>query len=113
MDSSAFAIFYFQLLTRYEVSVERVYDVLEWRSGNNVVGEYGARDGIVDAVKLHVLVNIVAPDNQVAQQVDLYLMRGIGLVVQQTGLTVFDVSRLREATIDGQYFPPTYFKYAD
>ncbi len=113
LDSSAFPIFYFTLLVRYDVVVERVYDVLEWRSGNNVVGEYGARDGIADAVKLVIQVFLAAPREKLVQRVDLYLMRGIGVVVQQNGLDVLDVSRLREAQIDGQIFPPEYFKYVD
>ncbi len=113
LDSAAFPIFYFRLLVRYEVDVERLYDVLEWRSGNNVVGRYGAPDGVVDVVKLVARVHVVSPRDKVAQKIDLYLMRGIGLVVQQTGLVAFDISRLREAQVDGQYFPPDYFSYAD
>lgn len=113
MDSSAFPIYFFMLLARYEVTVERLYDVLQWRLGNNIVGLYGEPDGVIDVVKLKVLVNVVAPEEKVAQQVDLYLMRGIGLVVQQTGLDVFDISRLREATVDGTYYPPEFFNYAD
>jgi hypothetical protein len=113
LDSTAFPIFYFSLLARYEVSVEFVYDVLEWRSGSTMVGEYGTPDGLVDVVKLAVRMYVVAPEDDLAQQVDLYLMRGIGPVVQQTGILVFDVSRLREAQVDGVYYPPETFKYAD
>ncbi len=113
LDSTAFPIFYFSLLARYEVSVEFVYDVLEWRSGSTVVGEYGTPDDVVDVVKLAVRMYVVAPEDDLAQQVDLYLMRGIGPVVQQTGILVFDVSRLREAQVDGVYYPPETFKYAD
>ncbi len=113
LDSAAFPIFYFKLLVRYEVDVERLYDVLEWKSGNNVVGRYGDPDGVVDVVKLVARVYVVSPHDELAQQVDLYLMRGIGIVVQQTGIEVFDISRLREAQVNGQYFPPEYFGYAD
>jgi len=112
LDSAAFPIFFFRLLARYEVDVERLYDVLEWKSGNNIVGRYGAPDGVVDVVKLMVRVHVEALGRP-AQRIDLYLMRGIGLVVQQTGLVAFDISRLREAQVNGQYFPPEYFSYAD
>ena len=111
LDSTAFPIFYFSLLARYEVSVEFVYDVLQWRAGTAVVGEYGTPDGVVDVVKLVVRMYVVAPEDALAQQVDLYLMRGIGPVVQQTGILVFDSSRLQEAQINGVYYPPETFKY--
>ena len=113
VDSAAFPIYYFSLLARYEIAVERLYDVLEWKSGNTIVGEYGARDGIVDAVKLVVRMYVVAPDDRLAQSVDLYFMRDVGLVVQRTGLDVDDISRLREAQIDGVYYPPSAFNYVD
>jgi hypothetical protein len=74
---------------------------------------YGAVDGIVDVVKFRVTVTLGAPVEFVAQQLDLYLMRGIGLVVQVTGISEFDISRLRQCLVDGQFFDQAFFQYRD
>jgi hypothetical protein len=119
VDNALFPVFYLSLLARYEIDVENVYDQLEWRLGNTVVGLYGPADGVIDVVKLAVTVTLGSPKELIVQKVDLYLQRGIGIVVQVTGIpsyyggtNLFDVSRLRECMVDGVH-NPAFFFYAD
>jgi hypothetical protein len=111
VDNPGFPVYYMSLLARYEVSVERMYDQLQWRlnpDDPNPVGRYGvAGDGVIDAVKFVIRVMVDVPDQElVLQRLELYLMRGIGLVVQMSGTSANsderDVSRLQRATIDGR-----------
>ncbi len=117
VDSPAFPIFYMSLLARYEVKVERMFDQFQFRIGNSVVGSYGTADGVTDVVKLVVEVSVGSPVESIVQRSDLYLMRGIGLVVQQVGTDpnriLVDTSRLRQATIDGVLFDQAFFGYQD
>jgi hypothetical protein len=113
MDHPAFPTIHMSVLARYDFEVAEVFDSLPWTSGQTTVGVYGAVDGIVDVVKFRVTVTLGAPVEFVAQQLDLYLMRGIGLVVQVTGISEFDISRLRQCLVDGQFFDQAFFQYRD
>ena len=122
VDNPLFPVFYLSLLARYEIDVENVYDQLEWRlsgAGSPVVGRYGPVDGAIDVVKLAISVTLGSPKELIVQKVDLYLQRGIGIVVQVTGIptyyggtNLFDVSRLRECVVNGVH-NPAFFEYAD
>lgn len=109
VDNPGFPVYYMSLLARYEVSVERMYDQLAWRLGPNdpnPVGLYGAADGVIDVVKFVVRVMVDAPEEEkVLQRLELYLMRGIGVVVQVSGTSrntaERDTSRLQRAVIGG------------
>lgn len=118
VDSPAFPIFYMSLLARYEVSVEAMFDQLVWIVGSSQVGRYGtANDGIIDVVKLVLRVSVGQPTERLVHRVDLYYLRGIGLCVQVAGLDparqFVDVSRLRRATVNGQFFDESFFDYSD
>lgn len=117
VDGPAFPVYYMSLLARYEVAVEEVYDQLQWRLGNSLVGEYGAVDGIIDVVKFAITVQVGAPADAVVQRLDMYLMRNVGAVVQAVGTdptrTFLDTSRLRSATINGVFYDEAFFGYRD
>jgi hypothetical protein len=101
------------LPVEFQVAAERAYDQLEWRLGNNVVGRYGAADGTIDVVKFVVTITASDPIPTVVYQADFYCMRGIGVVVQEAGRNITDVTRLRRAMIDGRLFDESSFEYRD
>lgn len=117
VDGPTFPVYYMSLLARYDVAVEEVYDQLQWRLGNSLVGEYGTVDGIIDVVKFSITVSIIAPDDRVVQRLDMYLMRDIGAVVHAVGTDpnriLLDTSRLRSATINGVFYSEAEFGYKD
>ena len=110
----------FSLLARYESVVEDAFDFFELRGGqagtNAIVGKYGTEnDGVLDVVRLVVIMYLGAPVETPVQRLELYLQRNIGLVVQISGIfpDTRSRARLRSCVVDGTAYDEAYFSYAD
>jgi len=115
-----FPTYTYSLLCKFEVRVERAYEVfglLRAGAGSDTLGVYRSATPGLGVVKLVILMSLggIGGLESPAQYIELVVVRNLGEVVRRTGLNrdARSLTRLRSADVGGRMYTPADLRYRD
>ncbi len=110
----------FSLLCKFEVRVERAYEVvglLRGGPGTDTLGVYRAPTPGMGVVKLVISMTVgnIGGLETPAQYIELFVVRDVGEVIRRTGINPLArlTTRLRSASVGGRTYTPADLRYRD